>query len=207
MLLTHGCLSWSDSRVVRVHRVVKVGSYLYSRKEEPSPMAPVGVSPPIGLTNYGKVQPLGLLCAECSLANFNCTEVVIVLRGCELLGPGSNAGDDTRPVLKGREPDLSTEVVSSYSKRSAPTPRSRPMSVDSSPAVAWLDALGERAPPALTDCVTPSWRYVFHNQSVPSPVSPGSSSPISSLSSSTRRRGPSPCPHPIPRWRATHSTN
>ena len=38
---------------------------VYSRKEEPNPMAPMGVSPPIGLTNHGGVEPLGLLCVEC----------------------------------------------------------------------------------------------------------------------------------------------
>ena len=51
---------------------------MYSRKEEPNPMAPMGVSPPIGLTNHGGVQPLGLLCVECySFERFNCTEVVV----------------------------------------------------------------------------------------------------------------------------------
>eukprot|EP00966_Prymnesium_polylepis_P050749 1175191-Prymnesium_polylepis.1 len=28
-------------------------------------MAPMGVSPPIGLTNHGGVEALGLLCARC----------------------------------------------------------------------------------------------------------------------------------------------
>ena len=32
----------------------------YSRKEEPNPMAPMGVSPPIALTKHGGVQPVGL---------------------------------------------------------------------------------------------------------------------------------------------------
>ena len=34
-------------------------------EEEPYPTAPMGVSPPIGLTNHGEVQPLGLLCVGC----------------------------------------------------------------------------------------------------------------------------------------------
>jgi hypothetical protein len=51
---------------------------VYSRKEEPNPMAPMGVSPPIGLTNHGEVEPLGLLCVECySFAMFRGTEVVM----------------------------------------------------------------------------------------------------------------------------------
>ena len=51
---------------------------MYSRKEEPNPMAPMGVSPPIGLTNHGGVEPLGLLCVECySFAMFKGTEVVL----------------------------------------------------------------------------------------------------------------------------------
>ena len=50
---------------------------MYSRKEEPNPMAPMGVNPPIGLTNHGGVEPLGLLCVECySFAMFKGTEVV-----------------------------------------------------------------------------------------------------------------------------------
>ena len=41
-------------------------------------MAPMGVSPPIGLTNHGGVEPLGLLCVECySFAMFKGTEVVL----------------------------------------------------------------------------------------------------------------------------------
>ena len=52
---------------------------MYSRKEEPNPMAPMGVSPPIGLTNHGGVEPLGLLCVECySFAMFKGTEVVSI---------------------------------------------------------------------------------------------------------------------------------
>ena len=40
-------------------------------------MAPMGVSPAIGLTNHGGVEPLGLLCVECySFAMFKGTEVV-----------------------------------------------------------------------------------------------------------------------------------
>ena len=32
---------------------------------EPYPIAPMGVSPPTGLTNHGRVEALGLLCARC----------------------------------------------------------------------------------------------------------------------------------------------
>ena len=41
-----------------------LGRYVVSilqEGEEPNPMAPTGVSLPIGLTNHGEVQPLGLL--------------------------------------------------------------------------------------------------------------------------------------------------
>jgi hypothetical protein len=53
---------------------------MYSRKEEPNPMAPMGVSPPIGITNHGGVEPLGLLCVKCySFAMFKGTEVVLAV--------------------------------------------------------------------------------------------------------------------------------
>eukprot|EP00966_Prymnesium_polylepis_P200321 4641995-Prymnesium_polylepis.1 len=40
-------------------------------------MAPMGVSSPIGLTNHGGVEALGLLCARCGgLLIFACPEVV-----------------------------------------------------------------------------------------------------------------------------------
>ena len=57
-----------------------VSRYLvYSITEEPYPMAPMGVSPPIGLTNHGEVEALGLLCARCGgVIILACTEVVTV---------------------------------------------------------------------------------------------------------------------------------
>ena len=58
-------------------------------------MAPMGVSPPIGLTNHGGVEPLGLLCVECySFAMFKGTEVVryiLIPLGTWLLGVGRAA--------------------------------------------------------------------------------------------------------------------
>ena len=42
-------------------------------------MAPMGVSPPTGLTNHGGVEALGLLCVGCTrLLMFHCPEVVLV---------------------------------------------------------------------------------------------------------------------------------
>eukprot|EP00966_Prymnesium_polylepis_P233902 5410269-Prymnesium_polylepis.1 len=44
-------------------------------------MAPMGVSPPIGLTNHGRVEGLGLLCARCGgVIIFLCTEGTVLLR-------------------------------------------------------------------------------------------------------------------------------
>ena len=57
---------------------------MYSSKEEPYPMAPMGVSPPIGLTNHGEVEALGLLCARCGgLVISLCTEGSTCLCGME----------------------------------------------------------------------------------------------------------------------------
>jgi hypothetical protein len=62
-------------------------------------MAPMGVSPPIGLTNHGGVEALGLLCARCGgLIIFNPSSDLS--RGTD--GPPAGA----RPELSARSEDL-----------------------------------------------------------------------------------------------------